>query len=121
MYSLFCLLFGCVSKETLHKAHTNPPYPKEWIDTGLPDPHALCGSLVYKDGCSVLRRGELRFRIYLQSNGQIDRIVKVSTTITIEPEIVAQCFIQKVQNKRFPAPKEYQPFFDIAIVLSDRC
>lgn len=98
-----------------------PPYPAKWITKARLDNRFTCGALVYKRGCALLRRGEMVFRITLKASGAVASLKRLSTTIRVDPALVARCIVKTVRTWTFHPPTNVARTFTMRFVLSDKC
>lgn len=99
-----------------------PSYPAKWLTRARINNRFRCGRLVYKRGCSLLRRGKMTFRITLRASGKVARLERKSTTIRVDPKLVERCILKEVGAWKFtpPAPNMARSF-DMVFVLADKC
>lgn len=98
-----------------------PPYPAKWITKARLDNRFTCGALVYKRGCALLRHGEMIFRITLTASGAVVSLKRLSTTIRVDPALVARCIVKTVRTWTFHPPTNVARTFTMRFVLSDKC
>lgn len=98
-----------------------PPYPAQWITKARLDNRFTCGALVYKRGCALLRHGEMIFRITLKASGAVASLKRLSTTIRVDPALVARCIVKTVSTWAFHPPTNTARTFKMRFVLADKC
>jgi hypothetical protein len=128
--SLALLLAGESGRATAAGAAptgTPAPYPAAWIEegrkanaprTGEPG----CVHLVYKRGCSEVRRGRVVVGVTLdRTSGKVTLAKVVSSTIRTDPKPMLRCITEGLGRWTFKAPGDHAPTFEMTLIYSDRC
>jgi hypothetical protein len=112
-----------VTPEPMRPVATKPgPYPKKWIrEARYKHRMSTCQRLVYKKGCSVLRKGSVTLQITLAADGSVKSVKALKNTVHVDPKLVLDCFRNGVAKWRFTPPKDVLPTFTIRFTLSDKC
>jgi hypothetical protein len=103
-------------------AASTPPYPEAWIhEAELDNTRADCRHLVYKRGCSELRRGEVVVEFTLEPDGTVKRVEEIENTVHPDPQIMSKCVRASFPQWRFHPPEGASPTFRRRLVLGDKC
>lgn len=109
--------------EAMRPAMAKPaPYPQKWI-TEARDKHRTlrCYRLVYKRGCSVVRRGRLTVQVTLAADGKVTSVKGLTNTVRVDPKLMLRCVQTELAKWRFTPPKGVTPRFTMQFVFRDRC
>lgn len=97
------------------------PYPHSWKRDARADNRFICGRLVYKKGCEILRKGVVTLEIALSPKGKVRSLKPLSNTIKVDPGLVLKCIMKVVRGWRFKPPRGVSPRFPMKFILSDKC
>jgi len=103
------------------------PYPEAWIEEGRVTnaPHTRepgCVHLVYKRGCSEVRRGRVTVGVGLdRSTGKVTTARVVRSTIHTDPKPMLRCITEGLLRWTFKAPGDHAPDFEMTFIYSDKC
>jgi len=98
------------------------PYPPKWIaEARTKHRMSTCFRLVYKKGCTVLRKGRVTLQITLAEDGTVKMVETLGNTVRVDPKLVLSCFKTGVAKWRFTPPKGVLPSFTMQFELRDKC